>query len=51
MMKLQDLGINNVSVFNPDTNDITYSNGDGYYEIILNSYNTEISFYLEVNLY
>ena len=50
--EITDLGINNVSVFNPDTNDITYSNGDGYYEIILNSYNTEISFYLEgYNLY
>ena len=50
--EITDLGINNVSVFNPETNDITYSNGDGYYEIILNSYNTEISFYLEgYNLY
>ena len=50
--EITDLGINNVSVFNPETNDITYSKGDGYYEIILNSYNTEISFYLEgYNLY
>ena len=50
--EITDLGINNVSVFNPETNDITYSNGDGYYEIILNSNNTEISFYLEgYNLY
>ena len=50
--EITDLGINNVSVFNPETNDITYSNRDGYYEIILNSYNTEISFYLEgYNLY
>ena len=50
--EITDLGINNVSVFNPETNDITYSNEDGYYEIILNSNNTEISFYLEgYNLY
>ena len=50
--EITDLGINNVSVFNPENNDITYSKGDGYYEIILNSYNTEISFYLEgYNLY
>ena len=50
--EITDLGINNVSVFNPETNDITYSKGDGYYEIIINSYNTEISFYIEgYNLY
>ena len=47
-----DIGLNNVSVFNPETNEISYSDKDGYYEIIINNYDSEISFYLEgYNLY
>ena len=50
--EMTDLGLDNVAVFNNDTNEIIYSNENGYYEIIINSYNTEISFYIEgYNLY
>ena len=50
--EMTDLGLDNVAVFNNDTNEIMYSNENGYYEIIINSYNTEISFYIEgYNLY
>ena len=49
---MTNIGLSNVSIFNPKTSEIKYSNKDGYYEIVISNYDTEISFYLEgYNLY
>ncbi len=42
-----DLPLENVTVFNSDTNQISYSNNNGYFEIILNNPESEIVFFLE----
>jgi len=40
-------GLNNVTIFNSENNEIVYSNEDGSYEIMINNYGSELSFYLE----
>ena len=42
-----NLPLENVTVFNSDINQVSYSNDDGYFEIILNSPESEIIFFLE----
>ena len=41
-----NLPLENVTVFNSDINQVSYSNDDGSFEIILNSPESEIIFFL-----
>ncbi len=44
---LTEIVIANVAVYNPETNEINYSDRNGYYELYISSYDTEVTFFLE----
>ena len=44
---LTEIVIANVAVYNPETNEMNYSDRNGYYELYISSYDTEVTFFLE----
>jgi Fe(3+) dicitrate transport protein len=47
LSELTNLPLENVTIFNSDTNEISYTNNEGKFSILINSIDSEINFFME----